>query len=296
MKKLFLCIGAAKTGTTWLYHNIRANPDLWFTPEKELNYFFTRYGRFDRLTPEIRDRKRQEALKAQGRHDWNDEARLAWYDRFVSGEIDDKWCRSLFEEMPADRWACDFSPSTSLIGTEGWEAVSRFAPEIRVVYILREPRSRLWSHVKFHAKFIGRLDEFRTMSLKEMNRFINHYSLTEDGDYGGHLQRLLTHVPREHVLLLDHAEISRAPHEILRRVEAHLGLGETPDHDGKLKERVNVSESLPRPEGFGGAYVGRFHREMRLLAEQGVAFARPWAEHYRRENGLLRRLGRLIGG
>lgn len=287
MKKLFLCIGAAKTGTTWLYRNIRANPGLRFTPEKELDYFFTRYGRFDRLTPEIRAGKRARREAAKGR--------IEWYDRYTGGAIDDDWYRALFAETPEGCWACDFSPSTSLIREEGWKAVSRFAPEIRVVYILREPLERLWSHAKFHAAVMGEFDKFRETPVRGMHRLIDRFKLTEDGDYGSNLARLLAYIPRERVLLLDYADIARAPQEVLRRVEAHLGLGETPDLGGRLEERVNVTESLSRPKRFGAPYFGRFRRETRLLADLDVAFARPWAERYERESRLPRRLARTIG-
>ncbi|WP_340110229.1 sulfotransferase domain-containing protein [Pikeienuella sp. HZG-20] len=281
MKKLFLCVGAAKSGTTWLYQNIRANPGLWFTPEKELHYHFSIHGRFDRLTPEIREGKLERYRKwmaEPGRKASRMEERLEWYRRFAAGPVDDAWYRSLFDGMPEDAWACDFSPSTALLPDAGWASVAAFAPEIRIVYILREPEERLWSHAKFHAAFINQLDAFKAMKPAEMQRFINRFSLTEDGDYGDHLRRILAHIPRENVLLLEYAEISKAPVNALRRVEAHLGLGPTPERDGKLEERINVSEKMPKPRGFGRSHRARFRREMKLLVEQGVEFARPWAE------------------
>ena len=35
----FLCIGAQKSGTTWLYHNLKQHPQVWLPPVKELHYF-----------------------------------------------------------------------------------------------------------------------------------------------------------------------------------------------------------------------------------------------------------------
>ncbi len=35
----FLCIGAQKAGTTWLYHNLAQHPGIWMPPLKELFYF-----------------------------------------------------------------------------------------------------------------------------------------------------------------------------------------------------------------------------------------------------------------
>ena len=35
----FLCIGAQKSGTSWLDANLRFHPELWLPPAKELHYF-----------------------------------------------------------------------------------------------------------------------------------------------------------------------------------------------------------------------------------------------------------------
>lgn len=299
MKKLFLCVGAAKTGTTWLYSAIRRNPEIWFTPEKELHYHFSVHGRFDRLTQEIRDQKLARALEwaeGPGREAQRRDARIAWYRRFAAGPVSDDWYRGLFDGAPEGAWAADFSPSSSLLPDAGWAALAGAAEEIRVVYILREPLARLWSHAKFHASFIGRFDEFKTMGRKDMRRFIDRYSLTEDGDYGSHLTRIYDHVPREKVLLIEYGRIAREPEAVLRQVEAHLGIGPTPLKQGKLGERVNVSESLKAPWGFGAAYRPQFAREMRTLVDLGVDFARPWAEdHAAHAAGLRGRIERALG-
>src|SRR5689334_16087334 len=35
----FLCIGAQKAGTSWLYQQLEPHPDFWMPPVKELHYF-----------------------------------------------------------------------------------------------------------------------------------------------------------------------------------------------------------------------------------------------------------------
>src|ERR1700751_2421716 len=35
----FICIGAQKAGTGWLYEQLRHHPDFWMPPLKELHYF-----------------------------------------------------------------------------------------------------------------------------------------------------------------------------------------------------------------------------------------------------------------
>ncbi len=44
----FLGIGAAKTGTTWLHHNLRAHPELYLPDVKEVHYFDGRWHKSPR--------------------------------------------------------------------------------------------------------------------------------------------------------------------------------------------------------------------------------------------------------
>lgn len=281
MKKLLLCVGAAKTGTTWLYRNLGQNPDLWFSPEKEINYFFSRHGWFDRLSQAHRTARR-ERFEKNGRREPASfyENRLAWFRRYETGEITPDWYRGLFAEAPEDAWVCDFSPSTSLISPQGWREVADFAPEVKIIYVMREPLARLWSHAKFHAMFTGRLDEFRDMSLDQMWRFANKANLTTDGDYGTHLEGIYRKIPRENVFVLNYARIASDPHNVLREVEAFIGVGQSPQPKIGVGERVNTSEKLPMPEGFDAPYRDRFRRESALLVRLGVDFAKTWRDAY----------------
>ncbi|MEM7547164.1 MAG: sulfotransferase [Pseudomonadota bacterium] len=299
MKKLFLCVGAAKTGTTWLYRNLERNPGLWFTPEKELNYFFTRHGWFDRLTRELRDnraRRVMEKVEARGADPAETATAADWCARYHADPIDAVWYRSLFDGMPEDRWAADFSPSTSLIPS-GWDDVASFATELRIVYLMREPQERLWSHAKFHAQFTGVLDRFRTMSLQEIERFVDKSQLLFDGRYGTNLRRMLAHIPREHILLIDNARVRTHPVDVLREVETFVGLPETPIDDASVNQPINLSERLPMPDGFGDVWRQEFRDELAMLTAEGVAFADDWAAlharlPYRRRSVLARLFGR----
>src|SRR6266478_1414402 len=46
----FLCIGAHKGGTTWLYQQLDSHPDFWMPPIKELHYF-DQLSRVQRTAP-----------------------------------------------------------------------------------------------------------------------------------------------------------------------------------------------------------------------------------------------------
>ncbi|MGI9569745.1 MAG: hypothetical protein ACR2PH_08415, partial [Desulfobulbia bacterium] len=36
----FIAIGPPKTGTTWIYKNLEAHPEVWMPPDKEIRHFW----------------------------------------------------------------------------------------------------------------------------------------------------------------------------------------------------------------------------------------------------------------
>src|SRR5215471_17299234 len=78
----FLCVGAHKAGTTWLYRQLDSHPDFWMPPVKELHYFdqLSRVQRASR--PRCRDERdlrfleRLESLSAETEIDLDNYARL----------------------------------------------------------------------------------------------------------------------------------------------------------------------------------------------------------------------------
>jgi len=55
----FLCVGAQKAGTSWLYHQLDFHPDFWMPPIKELHYFDTLSRVKRRKPPRYQDERDQ---------------------------------------------------------------------------------------------------------------------------------------------------------------------------------------------------------------------------------------------
>jgi len=152
----FLCIGAEKAGTTWLYDNIRHHPGIWLPPPpfKELHYFDDRVphkdllhlGRFHhggivrRYSPLLRS-PRYETFR--------------WLWKFNHHHSDSMhWYRSLFKDE--DKVAGDITPLYSTLDERGVEYVRRVVgDQCRIFIILRDPVSRLWSSIKMLYRFKG---------------------------------------------------------------------------------------------------------------------------------------------
>ena len=63
----FICIGAIKSGTTWLHYTLQQHPGVWLPPLKELRYFNEpEYNLSGRLFG--KDKKRYEYWRIQVRN------------------------------------------------------------------------------------------------------------------------------------------------------------------------------------------------------------------------------------
>jgi len=156
MLPTFLCIGAQKAGTTWLYEQIRQHPDFWFPPPfKEVHFFDYHYAAGGRQSsrPVLRTFSRMNIFY-----------RLSPYIRRIRNHPDilsEDWYRQVYDHPKArGRVACDFTPAYSMINDKGVEAAKRLLPDAKVLLIIREPVSRAASQIRmdYHRKGYGPKD------------------------------------------------------------------------------------------------------------------------------------------
>lgn len=135
----FCCIGAQKAGTGWLYEQLRSHPDFWMPPLKELHYF-------DRLW-----RSQRKAGRTQvARKDVRDERDIHFLDAMESlyahSEIDLKGYTQLFSSK-GRLLSGDITPGYSLLQDEIIERIVGWFPDLKVIFLARDPVERAWSHL-----------------------------------------------------------------------------------------------------------------------------------------------------
>jgi len=156
MKKLFLSVGAMKAGTTWLYGILKHHPSLYFTPEKEIHFLSEYYLKSGVLNDENRLRNVKGKLANTNiKHIGIYRMMCRWCAMYLEGKIDFKWYDRVFSLNKTKTYNCDFSNLSCHIKAEDW-ADLRSNYDVKVLYILRDPIKRLWSHIKFHHQFSGK--------------------------------------------------------------------------------------------------------------------------------------------
>ncbi|MGA7275735.1 MAG: sulfotransferase, partial [Candidatus Udaeobacter sp.] len=151
----FLCVGAHKSGTTWLYQQLDSHPDFWMPPVKELHYF-DQLSRVQRTSPPLcRDERDLRFLENM---------------RILSAEqhMDLERYAKLFEPK-ASLLSGDISPNYSTLSNEVIRRVVRYFPNLKVIFLARDPVDRVWSHLSMEVQY-RQIEPFDVTDVDEVNR------------------------------------------------------------------------------------------------------------------------------
>lgn len=227
-KPSFLIIGAQRTGTSALFSMLGQHPRIGVPDGKELAFF-------------------------------ND---TAWAAGIPYGDF--PAYHSMFP-LPFRRapGALTFEATPEyLVFPECPKRIHDYAPDMKLIAILRDPVARAYSAWNMFRSFVDSPDatrrslaENRTFEeavtaeirLIEQGRSTRPWNYVSTGMYAAHLQRFFQHFARDAMLILDHAELLRTPETCLAATCRFLGIDEA--FRFKIARR-NVSRyESPIPEG-----------------------------------------------
>jgi hypothetical protein len=190
----FLIIGAQKAATTTLWAQLRTHPDIFMPDLKETNFFIDHRCRM---------------------------LGLPWYE-------------SLFEPARPGQLVGEASPAYTLFPLWGQvpSQVSEVLPDVKLVYVLRDPVERMRS-----SWIQARSDGLELLALKEA---LTRNLLYQAGSsYALQTEQYLKHFDRDQLLFLLAEDVAERPGETLDALLTFLGLD--PGWRPASSERLNVS-------------------------------------------------------
>lgn len=179
-----MCIGAPKSGTTWLYQILNQHPDIFIPKEKELHYF-------NALHPET-------YLPNQ-----NFSKDIAWYHSF-------------FKDSKSAMLTADFSTSY-LADPDMAQKLFQYNPNLKILIMLRNPVARAWSHFSFlQSRGMLRSNNF----FEESKR---NQSILNAGHYANRIEVLIQQFTASQVKILFYEELNE-PEKLIQSVIEFLQL------------------------------------------------------------------------
>jgi hypothetical protein len=234
----FIIGGAPRSGTTWLYELLDRHPDVHMAqPVKPEPKFF------------LVDHLYEKGL------------------RFYA----ETWFAGAGDARLVGEKSTDYLESATAA-----QRIARDLPQVRLIFILREPAERAYSNYLW-TRMNGletedfetalRLEDEREKQLPERWKFTRPFSYFSRGLYADLLVPYFQLFPRDHILILRFEDILDRPEDLAERVHRFLGLDARP---GDAKDIGVINPSEKRGETMDEAthreLVARYAEPNRRLA------------------------------
>ena len=246
----FLCVGAQKSGTTWLYENLKQQTEVWLPPLKEIN-FFNRLV-FSEGSAYSGRWARQSAISRLHNATKNtliDDNWLNFLFHFCKKDVDLEWYSNIYEKAPSKKISGDITPEYAMLPEEIIRNIKMLNPRIKIVFILREPRDRILSQVRMIMDNTSSYLDFEAI-----RKLATLESVLERSEYKKHISKWLKVFERDQVFIANYESISVDPKLFILKISEFLGF--KPDFDSpylenkifksKIDLNMKVDELLPK--------------------------------------------------
>ncbi len=273
IEKLFLSVGAMKAGTTWLYDKFKTHPEIHFCYEKELHYFAHRFGVGEPLSLERRQRRAEKKLENfSKRATVKKLAQVqAWYADYETGEVNQAWFERLMEsETHTHRYLADFSNLTCMLSPQDWAVIKQETQHLKVIYILRDPIKRLWSHYKFHLHATNHKNAHNPLeNFKLFKRILGNPWFIRNAFYSPILTTLNSELSKEQFKLCYFEEMIREPAAFLADIERFLAISNHQYNSQDLMQKKNPGIDVSMPTAWRDHSLALLADEISQLKNAG---------------------------
>src|SRR3954451_5318143 len=220
----FLCVGAQKAGTSWLYRQLEPHPDFWMPPVKELHYLDNLNRTRRHQTPRANDERDACFVEAIN-------------DMSMQSHIDlDRYGRLFSHKGPL--LSGDISPAYSTLNDEIIERVASHFPNLKVVFLARDPVERAWSQLSMGVR-LGTINGFDANDPDEVIRNLLNPGVLVRSYPSKIVARWKRYVRADLFRVYFFDDLQENPAELRRSILLFLG-GDPDKPSGKLKPHENA--------------------------------------------------------
>ena len=254
----FLCIGAQRSGTTWLTRNLQACPEVWLPPIKELHYFSRSKtynspsllccrGLPEKLVGASSEARSWRSFVHRYSHNlifrtpWSLKPMSArWGLRYFFGVPNDDWYVDLFKEG-AGKIKGECTPAYSLLESADVARVAELFPDLKVILLMRDPVDRVLSQLRLHldglvAPILDKPDE------SAMLAFATAEAQLARGDYVRIVDTWLQHFPASHLHTTFYEDLCENPDRVVEEISRFLGVSSNKTRSSRVtSDPANVA-------------------------------------------------------
>ncbi|MHA7924496.1 MAG: sulfotransferase family protein [Marinobacter sp.] len=217
MKPNFFIIGAARSGTTSLYLYLEQHPEIYFSDVKELNFFSNpRYWAKGLKWYESRFNPRSQSI-----------TRI--------GEASTSYTRAPFTEETPKR-------------------IADYAPEAKLIYIVRNPMQRFVSHY-LHRVQAGQ----ETREISEIIENLENEAFAWQGLYNYQVEEFQKYFKPSQILVISMDDLKTSPRSLISKVFQFLGVSE--DFEAEKSGTIFNANRVTTKKSRVGMAILSFYRK-----------------------------------
>jgi hypothetical protein len=263
----FLCVGAQKAGTSWLYRQLEPHPDFWMPPVKELHYL-------DKLnrTRQFHPPRSKDECDSCFLESMKNLSAQSYIDLQNYGE--------LFRHKGA-LLSGDISPAYSTLSDEVIERVVDYFPNLKVIFLARDPVERAWSQLSMGVR-LGMISRFDATDAEEVIRNLLNPGVLVRSHPSKTVGRWKRYVRPEFFRVYFFDDLKQEPAELRRSILLFLG-GDPNKPSGKLKPDDNrdaAREKLRLTTKVRARIAQFFEQELKACAAELGGPAKRWPARY----------------
>ncbi len=272
----FLIIGAQKAGTTWLHRNLQAHSQIWMPKEKELHYFDEKLGAETSLRSKLwgeramDERWRRQVRRQMGRYSKFSASDIAWDLRYFLGSWNDDWYASLFAQGKG-KTVGETTPDYSLLGRKQIAHVHEIMPEVKIVFLMRNPIERAWSQS---------LMDVRERNIEDVTdeEFYRHFESKRSrmfSDYLRTLENWGAFFPERQIFVGFLEDVHFYPNRLLARVYRFLKVDPSADYR-VIRRKIHSRDVETMPTRLAVGLAESYLEGARALEERFGGYASFW--------------------
>ena len=209
---------------------------------------------------------------------------LRWLFNYSFGFRSDQWYASLFE-MGKSKTKGEITPEYGPLNVESVAHVHQLMPNAKIIFLMRNPIQRAWSHLLKNIR-----DKKRSIESVSEAEFIKHFNSKKSREKSNYSQIINTwksYFPEEQFLIVFFEEIAEHPEELLLRIFEFIGVEASLDHISAktFSKKCNASskngiipDDFPIPDKLARYLAGIYYEEIEYLHKNFGGYASNWLE------------------
>jgi hypothetical protein len=261
----FLCIGALKAGTTWLDLNLRNHPNIKMTPVKEIHYFDDP-STMPTITRVITENWWRILLKHPLQRSLKERRKgyLQWLLRFLFLPRNENWYASLFSPG-VGQISGETTPSYASLNENIVARIQDLMPNLKIIYILRNPIHRTWSHAAMYFRDLG-YKNLETVSEEDIIKFLELETVTINSDYLKTLQTWEKFYPENQFFVGFFDQLVQDPRDFIKEIYDFLELDKSdPFIPDTVYKKRNTRPYPEIPIRFSSYLAHKYYNQIKQL-------------------------------